>query len=77
MTRPRIADDFVVIRARIEEMRRERAQASAEQDGRSVTGPKPHNVKSNSLSKLEGHYCALIRRGPAEDLSSMECAGST
>jgi hypothetical protein len=45
MTRPRIADDFVVIRARIEEMRRERAQASAEQDGRSVTGTKPDNVK--------------------------------
>jgi hypothetical protein len=66
MTRPRIADDFVVIRARIEEMRRERAQVSAEQDGRSVTGTKPHNVKGNSLSKLEGHYCALIRRTPPE-----------
>ena len=77
MTRPRIVDDFAVIRARIEEMRRERAQASAEQDGRSVTGPKPHNVKSNSLSKLEGHYCTLIRRSPPENLSSMGCAGST
>jgi hypothetical protein len=77
MTRPRIADDFVVIRARIEEMRRERAQASAEQDGRSVTGTKPHNVKGNSLSKLEGHYCALIRRSPPENPSNMGCTGST
>jgi len=49
MTRPRIADDFVVIRARIEEMRRERAQASAEQDGRSVTGPPvvPEGISSD------------------------------
>ena len=66
MTRPRLADDFAVIRARIEEMRRERAQASAEPDGSSVTGPNPHNGPSNSLSKLEGHYCARIRRGPLE-----------
>jgi len=77
MARPRIADDFAVIRARIEEMRRERAQVSAEQDGRSVTGPRAHNVPSNSLSKLEGHYCARIRRGPPETLSNMGCAGST
>jgi hypothetical protein len=28
MTRPRAADDFTAIRARIEELRRERAQAS-------------------------------------------------
>jgi hypothetical protein len=77
MTRPRIADDFAVIRARIEEMRRERAQVSAERDGRSVTSTKPHNVKSNSLSKFEGHYCALIRRGPPENLSSMGSDGST
>ena len=28
MTRPRAADDFTVIRARIEELRRERAQAT-------------------------------------------------
>ena len=64
MTRPRIADDVAVIRARIEEMRRERVQASAEQEGRSVTGPKPHGVPSNSLSKLEGHYAHVFGAAP-------------
>lgn len=42
MTRPRAADDFGVIRARMEELRRERAQAVAEGEGRSVTGPTPY-----------------------------------
>ena len=32
MTRPRAADDFVVIRARIEELRRERARPRAADD---------------------------------------------
>jgi hypothetical protein len=40
MTRPRAADDFAVIRTRLEELRRERAQASTEQEGRSVNGPR-------------------------------------
>ena len=44
MTRPRAADDFATIRARIEELRRERAQASkaetreAEDRGRDTRG---------------------------------------
>ncbi|MGC2202497.1 MAG: hypothetical protein WA633_20465 [Stellaceae bacterium] len=32
MTRPRAADDFATIRARMEELRRERAQASHKDD---------------------------------------------
>ena len=40
MTRPRAADDFATIRARIEELRRERAQApkteARETEGRSL-----------------------------------------
>ena len=32
MTRPRAADDFAAIRARMEELQRERAQASREDD---------------------------------------------
>ena len=40
MTRPRAADDFATIRARIEELRRERAQApkteTRETEGRSL-----------------------------------------
>ena len=44
MTRPRAADDFATIRARMEELRRERAQASktetreAEDRGRNTRG---------------------------------------
>ena len=34
MTRPRAADDFATIRARMEELRRERAQASQQQETR-------------------------------------------
>jgi hypothetical protein len=38
--RPRAADDFVAIRARMEELRRERAQVSAKAAGRPMTGPR-------------------------------------
>ena len=34
MTRPRAADDFTTIRARLEELRRERAQAMKKDDAR-------------------------------------------
>jgi len=34
VTRPRAADDFVAIRARMEELRRERASAAADYDSR-------------------------------------------
>ena len=37
MTRPHAADDFPAIRARMEELRRERAQASADDKPRSVS----------------------------------------
>ena len=36
MTRPRTADDFAMIRARMEELRRERARVAAEARRRSV-----------------------------------------
>jgi hypothetical protein len=39
MARPRVADDFVVIRARMEELRRERGQVSAEQERRPTIDP--------------------------------------
>ena len=51
MTRPRAADDFATIRARMEELRRERAQASKtetrETAGRSI---EPNGL----LRRLEG-----------------------
>jgi hypothetical protein len=41
MLTPRAADDFEIIRGRLEELRRERARISSETgDDRSVTGPK-------------------------------------
>ena len=49
MTRPRAADDFATIRARLDELRRERAQVSAGQDGRSSTGENTGNFIDLSL----------------------------
>jgi hypothetical protein len=42
-TRPRAADDFTAIRARLEELRRERDQIEAAKDGRSAIGPKQYH----------------------------------
>ena len=39
MTRPRSADDFYAIRARMEELRRERAQLPVEEASRSMIEP--------------------------------------
>jgi hypothetical protein len=54
MTRPRAADDFAVIRTRLEELRRERAQASTEQEGRSVTRPRQEAEKRTVTRNLPG-----------------------
>jgi hypothetical protein len=40
VTQPRAADDFAMIRARMEELRRERAQVLAEKRGRSAIHPR-------------------------------------
>jgi hypothetical protein len=45
MTRPRAADDFATIRARIEELRRERSGASAEPGARPLP-PQPYPTAS-------------------------------
>ncbi len=45
MTRPRAADDFAVIRARIEELRRERVPAPAEPGARPLP-PRPYHTPS-------------------------------
>jgi hypothetical protein len=44
MSPPRAADDFPVIHARMEELRRERAQLSAERRSRSATHPRAHRA---------------------------------
>jgi hypothetical protein len=46
VARPRAADDFAEIRARVEELRRDRAQMSADKAPRFVTGPRPYSVGS-------------------------------
>ena len=45
MTRPRAADDFAVIRARLEELRRSRVPASAEPEPRPHP-PRPYHTPS-------------------------------
>jgi hypothetical protein len=45
MTRPRAADDFAVIPARLEELRRSRVPASAEPEARPLR-PRPYHTSS-------------------------------
>jgi hypothetical protein len=42
VTRPRAADDFATIRARLEELRRERAEQLTDQKEHSAIGPRPY-----------------------------------
>jgi hypothetical protein len=46
-TRPYAADDFTGIRARMEELRRERDPIEADQKGRSAIGPKGFGDRSS------------------------------
>ena len=46
MTRPRAADDFPAIRARMEELRRQRARVPADDDLRRAEGPRPYSNSS-------------------------------
>jgi len=41
--RPRAADDFAVIRASVEELRRERTQVTSDPKERSPVGPRPYH----------------------------------
>jgi hypothetical protein len=59
VTRPRVADDFAAIRARIEELRRERAQASKTETRE--TGDRSLETRG-LLKRLEGR-----QRPEAED----------
>ena len=55
MSPPRAADDFAIIRARLEELRRERARAVPETGDRSESGPRPYYRARNSEREPEGH----------------------
>ena len=49
MTRPRCADDFVMIHARVAELRRQRALSTGDEDARSIMGPSLHPNSGGSL----------------------------
>jgi hypothetical protein len=55
MISPRAADDFAIIRTRLEELRRARARATPETGDRSESGPRPYHRVPNSETEPEGH----------------------
>jgi hypothetical protein len=61
MARPRAADDFSVIRARLEELRRARAGASTD-DERALHGPRPYAVGSRPRPADGTGLSPLMRR---------------
>jgi hypothetical protein len=54
VSRPRAADDFAVIRTRVEELRGERAQVSADPKGHSVIGPRPYHRAATGDAAHQG-----------------------
>ena len=50
MAQPRVADDFPAIRARMEELRRERARVRADDDTRMPDGPRPYGISGRPVS---------------------------
>jgi hypothetical protein len=66
MTRPRAADDFAVIGARIEELRRALLPAPAEPEARPLP-PRPYHTASAVTPKADPRR--LPPRGPPETLS--------
>ncbi len=62
MTRPHAADDFPAIRARMEELRRERAQASADDKPGSVSGSRWDSGSSRPATADKPGLSPAIRR---------------
>lgn len=61
MTRHRAADDFATIRARMEELRRERAETlAADDESRAVIGPR--SAISSTISVDRSKISLLLRR---------------
>ena len=58
MARIRAADDFVAIRARMEELARERAGAQLEKDRPSATAPRPYPGRD----RMGGQEDRVLRR---------------
>jgi hypothetical protein len=56
MTSPRAADDFATIRARLKELRRERADALPEGGDRTEMDPRPHPGGRSRETEPEDHH---------------------
>ena len=54
MSRPRAADDFVTIRARMEELRRERAGDTADGDGGRAQPGREGDAERRRRARMEG-----------------------
>ena len=61
MARPRAADDFTLIRARMEELRRERAGVP-EHQARRPDGPRPHAISTQSSPTERSGLSPELRR---------------
>ena len=61
MARPRAADDFTVIRARMEELRRERAGVPADEPRR-PDGPRSYVVSTQSDAAARSGLAPELRR---------------
>jgi hypothetical protein len=68
MTRPRAADDFAVIRARIEQLRRERTRMSAEPDPMPL-GPAPYPAWRTEARRRRARLSAS--RDPADPVADV------
>jgi hypothetical protein len=61
VTRRRAADDFPAIRARMEELRRERAQTSVDDKPRSVSGSRPYSGSRPATADKPRLLPAILR----------------
>jgi hypothetical protein len=62
MTRLRAADDFPAIRARMEELRRERARVPADDNLRRAESPRPYRDSSRPATADKAGLSPAIRR---------------
>jgi hypothetical protein len=74
MTQPRAADDFRVIRARMEELRRERAQVPPERDAQQPSRRSYHAVASVFE---DGRSRQRLRRAIRQKLFAERARGAT
>ena len=62
MTRSHAADDFPAIRARMEELRRQRARVPADDDLRRADGPRPYSGSGRPAAIDKSELTAALRR---------------